>query len=116
MRCAGSKLMPSGSMPGHEKTKEELQHLRSDTLQDASTPVDGSMSWKKDPTPVGRSPAAYGFYGFVGLFVLFVLLVLLFVGFVGLVSVWFVFFFGLLVCWFYQWIVLSCWLSFCRDS
>ena len=89
MRCAGSKLMPSGSMPGHEKTKKELQHLRSDTLQDASTPVDGFMSCMKDPTPVGRSPTAYGFYGFVG-----------FVCFVGFVVCWFCWFGLVLFCWF----------------
>ena len=57
-------------------------------MQDASTLVDGSMPCKKDPTPVRRSPAAYGFYGFVGFVGFCCLLVLLgwfrFCWFVGL--------------------------------
>ena len=48
-------------MPEHETATKELLHLKSDTLQDASTPVDGSMpfwndSTSMDHTPMPRSP------------------------------------------------------------
>ena len=48
--------------PGsYQRAREgtEIQHLVRDTPQDASTPVDGTMSCRKTPTFVRRSPTCW---------------------------------------------------------